>query len=223
ADVRKAMDAAGHPALLLVDAISSLGSIDYRHDEWGVDVSVSGSQKGMMLPPGLSFTAVSEKALAAGRQSRLPRHYWSWEEMLPHNRNGFFPYTPGTNLLYGLDVAIDMLNEEGLGNVFARHERLAEAVRRAVQTWGLEHVCKVPEHYPPALTAVLMPEGHDADAFRGAVLEKFDMSLGMGLSKLAGRVFRIGHLGDTNELTILGAIAGAEMGLGLAGVPHQKC
>lgn len=222
ADVRKAMDAAGHPALLLVDTISSLGSIDYRHDEWGVDVSVSGSQKGMMLPPGLSFTAVSEKALAAGRQSRLPRHYWSWEEMLPHNRNGFFPYTPGTNLLYGLDVAIDMLNEEGLENVFARHERLAEAVRRAVQAWGLENVCKVPEHYSPALTAVLMPEGHDADAFRGAVLEKFDMSLGMGLSKLAGRVFRIGHLGDTNELTILGAIAGAEMGLGLAGVPHQK-
>src|SRR5690606_18534737 len=171
ADVRKAMDAAGHPALLLVDAISSLGSIDYRHDEWGVDVSVSGSQKGMMLPPGLSFTAVSEKALAAGRQSRLPRHYWSWEEMLPHNRNGFFPYTPGTNLLYGLDVAIDMLNEEGLDNVFARHDRHAEATRRAVRAWGLEILCRVPEHYSSSLTAVRVPDGHDADRFRAMTLE----------------------------------------------------
>src|SRR5690606_38381784 len=178
ADVRKAMDAAGHPALLLVDAISSLGSIDYRHDEWGVDVTVSGSQKGLMLPPGLSFTAVSEKALAAGREARLPRHYWSWEEMLPHNRNGFFPYTPGTNLVYGLEVAIEMLNEEGLETVFARHDRLAEAVRRAVLAWGLELLCRVPEHHSSALTAVLMPEGHDADGFRSAVLENFDMSHG---------------------------------------------
>ncbi len=222
AAVRKAIDAAGHPALLLVDTISSLASIDYRHDEWGVDVTVAGSQKGLMLPPGLSFNAVSEKALAASKAPGLPRLFWSWEEMIPHNRNGFFPYTPATNLLYGLDTAIDMLEEEGLDNVFARHDRHAEATRRAVRAWGLEILCAVPEHYSSSLTAVLMPEGVNADEFRGTVLDAFDMSLGTGLTKLAGKVFRIGHLGDTNDLTILGALAGVEMGLSVAGVPHNK-
>jgi alanine-glyoxylate transaminase/serine-glyoxylate transaminase/serine-pyruvate transaminase len=222
AAVRKSIDAAGHPALLLVDTISSLASIDYRHDEWGVDVTVAGSQKGLMLPPGLSFNAVSEKALAASRAAGLPRLFWSWEEMIPHNKNGFFPYTPATNLLYGLDTAIDMLEEEGLDNVFARHDRHAEATRRAVRAWGLEILCAVPEHYSSSLTAVLMPEGVNADEFRATVLDAFDMSLGTGLTKLAGKVFRIGHLGDTNDLTILGALAGVEMGLSLAGVPHRK-
>jgi len=221
AAVRKAMDAAGHPALLMVDTISSLASIDYRHDEWGVDVTVSGSQKGLMLPPGLSFTAVSEKALKAAETARLPKLYWSWAEMAQHNKNGFFPYTPGTNLLYGLAEAIDMLHEEGLENVFARHNRHAEATRRAVRAWGLEILCRDPACYSSSLTAVLMPEGHDADRFRQIVLEHFDMSLGTGLSKLAGKVFRIGHLGDTNDLTIIGALAGVEMGLSLAGVPHK--
>jgi len=221
AAVRKAMDAAGHPALLMVDTISSLASIDYRHDEWGVDVTVSGSQKGLMLPPGLSFTAVSEKALKAAETARLPKLYWSWAEMAQHNKNGFFPYTPGTNLLYGLAEAIDMLHEEGLENVFARHNRHAEATRRAVRAWGLEILCRDPACYSSSLTAVLMPEGHDADRFRQIVLEHFDMSLGTGLSKLAGKVFRIGHLGDTNDLTIIGALAGVEMGLALAGVPHK--
>jgi alanine-glyoxylate transaminase/serine-glyoxylate transaminase/serine-pyruvate transaminase len=222
AAVRKSIDAAGHPALLLVDTISSLASIDYRHDEWWVDVTVAGSQKGLMLPPGLSFNAVSEKALAASRAAGLPRLFWSWEEMIPHNKNGFFPYTPATNLLYGLDTAIDMLEEEGLDNVFARHDRHAEATRRAVRAWGLEILCAVPEHYSSSLTAVLMPEGVNADEFRATVLDAFDMSLGTGLTKLAGKVFRIGHLGDTNDLTILGALAGVEMGLSLAGVPHRK-
>ncbi|MCL4766301.1 MAG: aminotransferase class V-fold PLP-dependent enzyme [Hyphomicrobiaceae bacterium] len=221
AQVRKAMDAASHPALLLVDTISSLASIDYRHDEWGVDVTVSGSQKGLMLPPGLSFTAVSEKALAASQASTLPKLFWAWSEMTPHNKNGFFPYTPGTNLLYGLAEAIDMLHEEGLDRVFARHDRHAEATRRAVRAWGLEILCRDPVCYSSSLTAVLMPEGHDADRLRQFVLEHFDMSLGTGLTKLAGKVFRIGHLGDTNDLTILGALAGVEMGLGLAGVPHK--
>jgi alanine-glyoxylate transaminase/serine-glyoxylate transaminase/serine-pyruvate transaminase len=222
AKIRKAIDAAGHPALYFVDTISSLASIDYRHDEWGVDVTVAGSQKGLMLPPGLSFNAVSEKALAASKTSKLPKLFWSWEEMIPHNKNGFFPYTPGTNLLYGLDAAIDMLNEEGLANVFARHDRHAEATRRAVRAWGLEILCRVPEHYSSALTAVMVPDGHNADAFRARVLDAFDMSLGTGLTKLAGRVFRIGHLGDTNDLTILGALCGVEMGLELAGIPHKK-
>lgn len=222
AAIRKAIDAAGHPALYLVDTISSLASIDFRHDEWGVDVTVSGSQKGLMLPPGLSFNAVSEKALAASRTSTLPKLFWSWEDMIPHNKNGFFPYTPGTNLLYGLDAAIDMLNEEGLDNVFARHDRHAEATRRAVRAWGLEILCRIPEHYSSSLTAVMVPEGHNADAFRGEVLAKFDMSLGTGLTKLSGKVFRIGHLGDTNDLTILGALTGVEMGLELAGIPHEK-
>jgi alanine-glyoxylate transaminase/serine-glyoxylate transaminase/serine-pyruvate transaminase len=221
-EVRKAIDAAGHSALFLVDTISSLASIDYRHDEWGVDVTVSGSQKGLMLPPGLSFNALSPKALAAARASRSPKLFWSWEEMLPHNERGFFPYTPGTNLLYGLAEAIDMLHEEGLENVFARHDRHAEATRRAVRAWGLEVLCREPKYYSSSLTAVLMPEGHDADGFREKTLAAFDMSLGTGLTKLAGRVFRIGHLGDTNDLTILGALSGVEMGLSIAGVPHRK-
>lgn len=220
-DVRKAIDATGHPALLLVDTISGLGSADYRHDEWGVDVSISGSQKGLMLPPGLSFNAVSEKALAASKTSQLPKLFWSWDEMLANNKNGFFPYTPATNLLYGLAEAIDMLNEEGLDRVFARHERHAEATRRAVAAWGLENLCTNPKHYSPVLTAVLLPEGHDADRFRKVVLENFDMSLGTGLSKVAGKVFRIGHLGDINDLTLIGALSGVEMGLKLAGVPHS--
>jgi alanine-glyoxylate transaminase/serine-glyoxylate transaminase/serine-pyruvate transaminase len=220
--VRAAIDAAKHPALLLVDTISSLASVDYRHDEWGVDVTVAGSQKGLMLPPGLSFNAVSDKALAVAKSSKTPKLFWSWEEMLPHNANGFFPYTPATNLLYGLDAAIDMLNEEGLDNVFARHKRHGEATRRAVTAWGLEILCRQPESQSPVLTAVIMPEGHNADHFRKIVLENFDMSLGTGLSKLAGKVFRIGHLGDTNDLTILGALAGIEMSLGIAGVPYHK-
>ncbi|MCB1547141.1 MAG: aminotransferase class V-fold PLP-dependent enzyme [Hyphomicrobiaceae bacterium] len=219
-EIRKAVDAARHPALLMVDTISSLASADYRHDEWGVDVTVSGSQKGLMLPPGISFNAVSDKALAAAKASRMPRLFWSWEEMLANNKNGFFPYTPATNLLYGLAEAIDMLHEEGLDRVFARHARHGEAVRRAVAAWGLENLCRDPRYHSPVLTAVLMPEGHDADAFRKIVLERFDMSLGTGLSKVSGKVFRIGHLGDTNDLTIIGALAGVEMGLGLAGVPH---
>jgi alanine-glyoxylate transaminase/serine-glyoxylate transaminase/serine-pyruvate transaminase len=219
---RKAIDAARHPALLMADTISSLGSIDYRHDEWGVDVTVGGSQKGLMLPPGLSFNAVSDKALAAAKSAQLPKSYWSWDDMLANNRTGYFPYTPATNLLYGLAEAIDMLHEEGLENVFARHDRLAEATRRAVRAWGLEVWCREPRDYSSSLTAVLMPEGHDADAFRKAALAHFDVSLGTGLSKIAGKVFRIGHLGDTNDLTILGALAGVEMGLALAGVPHRK-
>jgi alanine-glyoxylate transaminase/serine-glyoxylate transaminase/serine-pyruvate transaminase len=220
--VRKAIDAAGHPALLMVDTISSLASIDYRHDEWGVDVTVGGSQKGLMLPPGLSFNAVGEKALAVAKNAKLPKSFWSWEDMIANNRNGFFPYTPATNLLYALAESIDMLHEEGLENVFARHDRHAEATRRAVRGWGLEIWCREPKDYSSSLTAVLMPEGQDADRFRKAALEHFDISLGTGLSKLAGKVFRIGHLGDTNDLTIVGALAGVEMGLALAGVPHRK-
>jgi alanine-glyoxylate transaminase/serine-glyoxylate transaminase/serine-pyruvate transaminase len=220
--VRRAIDAAGHPALLMVDTISSLASIDYRHDEWGVDVTVGGSQKGLMLPPGLSFNAVGEKALAAAKNAKLPKSFWSWEEMIANNRNGFFPYTPATNLLYALAESIDMLHEEGLENVFARHDRHAEATRRAARAWGLEIWCREPKDYSSSLTAVLMPDGQDADRFRKAALEHFDISLGTGLSKLAGKVFRIGHLGDTNDLTIVGALAGVEMGLALAGVPHRK-
>jgi len=220
-EVRAAIDAANHPALLMVDTISSLASVDYRHDEWGVDVTVAGSQKGLMLPPGLSFNAISEKALAATKTSKLPKSFWSWEDMLPHNANGFFPYTPATTLLYGLDEAIKMLHEEGLPQVFARHERLAEATRRAVQAWGLEILCRDPKYYSPVLTTVMMPEGHNADTLRKIALEHFDISLGTGLSKVAGKVFRIGHLGSTNELTVLGALAGVEMALQLADVPHQ--
>jgi alanine-glyoxylate transaminase/serine-glyoxylate transaminase/serine-pyruvate transaminase len=221
-EVRRAIDAAGHPALLMVDTISSLASVDYRHDEWGVDVTVSGSQKGLMLPPGLSFNAISDKALAASKGAKLPKLFWSWEEMLPHNANGFFPYTPATNLLYGLAEAIDMLNEEGLDRVFARHRRHGEATRRAVETWGLEVLCRDAKYHSPVLTAVLLPPGHDADAYRKKVLEAFDMSLGTGLGKVAGKVFRIGHLGDINDLTLVGTLAGCEMGLSIAGVPHSK-
>jgi alanine-glyoxylate transaminase/serine-glyoxylate transaminase/serine-pyruvate transaminase len=227
AAVRRAIDAARHPALLMVDTISSMGSVDFRHDEWGVDVTVAGSQKGMMLPPGLSFNAVSAKAMDASRRARLPRAYWDWEEIVTANEKGFWPTTPSTNLLYGLAVALDRLHAEGLSNVFARHERHAEATRRAVRGWGLEILCRNPTEYSPALTAVLMPvdasgASHDADAFRRIVLERFNMSLGTGLSKLAGRVFRIGHLGDFNDLTLLGTLGGVEMGLQAAGVPHRK-
>jgi len=221
-EVRRAIDAAGHTALLMVDTIASLGSIDYRHDEWGVDVTVGGSQKGLMLPPGLSFNALSEKALKASQSARLPKAFWAWEEMLPANAKGFFPYTPATNLLYGLAEAIDMLHEEGLDNVFARHDRHAEATRRAVRGWGLEVFCTEPRHYSSALTAVLMPGGQSADHFRKIVLDAFDMSLGSGLTKIADKVFRIGHLGDFNDLMLAGTLSGVEMGLERAGVPHGK-
>jgi alanine-glyoxylate transaminase/serine-glyoxylate transaminase/serine-pyruvate transaminase len=220
--VRKAMNRAGHPALLLVDAISSLGSIDYRHDEWEVDVTISGSQKGLMLPPGLGFNAISEKALAASKSAKLPKAYWEWQPMLAQNANGFFPYTPATNLLYGLREALQMLREEGLENVFARHNRHAEATRRAVRTWGLEIVALDPEEYSSSVTSVYTPSGHSADAFRSVVLERFNMPLGAGLGKLQGRVFRIGHLGDFNDLMLAGTLGGVEMGLDLAGVPHSK-
>ncbi|MDP9466234.1 MAG: aminotransferase class V-fold PLP-dependent enzyme [Actinomycetota bacterium] len=219
AEVRQAMDAADHPALLLVDTISSLASIDYRHDEWRVDVTVAGSQKGLMLPPGLSFNAVSTKAREASRSAQLRRSFWDWEPILKANENGFWPYTPGTNLLYGLDVALDMLYAEGLENVFARHQRHAAATRAAVREWGLELLCLDEREYSGSLTAVLMPDGHDADELRRIILERFDMSLGAGLTKLAGKVFRIGHLGDFNDLTLAGTLAGVQMGLHLAGVP----
>ena len=220
--VRRAIDEAGHPALLMVDTISSLASMDYRHDEWGVDVTVAGSQKGLMLPPGLSFNAVSEKAVTVSETAGLPRSYWSWQEMIAANAGGFFPYTPATNLLFGLRAAVDMLLEEGLEAVFARHDRLAGATRRAVEAWGLELLCQDPARYSSSLTAVLVPDGHSADAFRAITLERFNMSLGNGLGKVADKVFRIGYLGDFNELMLLGTLAGVEMGLGLAGVPHQK-
>jgi alanine-glyoxylate transaminase/serine-glyoxylate transaminase/serine-pyruvate transaminase len=221
-EVRDAMDASGHPALLLVDTISGLGSADLRMDEWGIDVVVAGSQKGLMLPPGLSFNAVGPKALAASKEAGLRRSYWDWGEMLAMNKSGYFPYTPATNLLYGLDAALDILLAEGLEAVFARHQRFAEATRRAVQAWGLENLCASPRHFSPVLTAVMLPEGHSADAFRRKVLENFNMSLGSGLSKVADRVFRIGHLGEINELTLIGTLAGCEMGFSLAGVPHQR-
>jgi len=220
-EVRQAIDRAGHPALFMVDTISSLASIDYRHDDWGVDVTVAGSQKGLMLPPGLSFNAVSEKARKASGTARLTRSYWSWDEMLATNETGFFPYTPATNLLFGLREALDMLLDEGLEQVFARHARHGEATRRAVAAWGLETLCQDPREHSNSLTAVLMPDGHDADAFRAVVLERFDMSLGNGLGKVQGRVFRIGHLGDFNDLMLAGSLSGVEMGLGLAGVPHE--
>ena len=221
AAVRRALDAARHPALLMVDTISSLASIDYRHDEWGVDVTVGASQKGLMLPPGLSFNAVGDKALAAHATARLPRSYWDWGPILAANDKGFFPYTPATNLLFGLREALRMLQAEGLDNVFARHERHAEATRRAVRTWGLELLCVNPSEYSSSLTAVLTPEGHDAGHLLDLILDRFDMALGVGLGILAGKVFRIGHLGDFNDLSILGTLAGVEMGLELAGVPHQ--
>jgi alanine-glyoxylate transaminase/serine-glyoxylate transaminase/serine-pyruvate transaminase len=206
----------------MVDTISSLASIDYRHDEWGVDVTVAGSQKGLMLPPGLSFNAVSEKARKAAQSAKLPKSYWAWDEMIAANKSGYFPYTPATNLLYGLREAIDMLKEEGLHSVFARHARHAEATRRAVRAWGLEILCTIPEEYSNTLTAVMMPGGHDADALRKTILQAYDMSLGTGLGRLAGKVFRIGHLGDFNDLTLMGTLAGVEMGLALAGVPHKQ-
>jgi alanine-glyoxylate transaminase / serine-glyoxylate transaminase / serine-pyruvate transaminase len=221
-DIRRAIDRVRHPALFMVDTISSLASMDYRHDEWGVDVTVAGSQKGLMLPPGLSFNAVSDKALAASRSARLPRSYWSWDEIVASNRAGYFPYTPPTNLLYGLHEAIDMLLAEGLPAVFARHHRHGETTRRAVNAWGLELLCRDPAGYSDALTAIMMPEGHDADAFRRQVLERFDMSLGTGLGRLAGRVFRIGHLGFFNDLTLCATLCGVEMGLAVSGVPHRS-
>ncbi|MDB3879637.1 aminotransferase class V-fold PLP-dependent enzyme [Alphaproteobacteria bacterium] len=221
-EVRLAMNNAGHDALLLADTISSLGSIDFRHDEWGVDVTVAGSQKGLMLPPGLSFNAVSEKALTVASKGGMRRSYWDWEEQIAANKDGAFPFTPATNLLYGLAEAIDILHEEGLDNVFKRHDRHAAATRKAVQSWGLEVLCQEPKDYSSALTAVLLPDGHNADAFRAGVLQNFNMSLGNGLAKLAGKVFRIGHLGDFNDLMLLGTLSGVEMGLSLANIPHQK-
>jgi alanine-glyoxylate transaminase/serine-glyoxylate transaminase/serine-pyruvate transaminase len=220
-EVRAAMDAARHPALLLVDTISSLASIDYRHDEWGVDVTIAGSQKGLMLPPGLSFNAISDKALEAAKTARLPRSYWDWRPMLAANESGYFPYTPGTNLLYGLDAAVAMLLEEGLETVFARHDRHAEATRRAVRAWGLEIQCAEPRHYSSSLTAVRVPEGHSADGLRAAILARCNMSLGNGLGQLKDRVFRIGHLGDFGDLQLIGTLGGVEIGLRAAGVPHR--
>ena len=222
AEIRGALDAADHPALLLVDTISSLGSVDYRHDEWRVDVTVGCSQKGLMLPPGLGFNAVSDKAIAAAATARMPRAYWDWEPILAANTNGFWPYTPPTNLLYGLREALVMLEEETLPAVFARHLRHAEATRRAVRGWGLEVLCEDPREHSPALTAVVVPEGHDADEVRRVILERFDMSLGTGLGRLAGRVFRIGHLGDFNDLMLAGTLCGVEMGLAAAGVPVER-
>ena len=221
-EIRKSIDMVKHPALFMVDTISSLASIDYRHDEWGVDVTVGGSQKGLMLPPGLSFNAVSAKALAASKNAKLPRSFWDWDEMIAANKDGYFPYTPATNLLYGLRESLKMLlEEEGLENVFARHQRHAEATRRAVRAWGLEVLARNPAEYSGSLTAVLLPAGHDADRLRKLILENFDLSLGTGLGKLAGKVFRIGHLGDFNDLALLGTLAGVEMGLQLAGVPAK--
>lgn len=222
AEIRKAIDRAGHPALFMVDTISSLGSADYRHDEWGVDVTVACSQKGLMLPPGLGFNAISDKALAAAKHSRLPKSYWAWDEQLASNKTGFFPSSPATNLLYGLRESIRLLEEEGLENVFARHARHGEATRRALKAWGLENLCLEPAEYSPILTTVLMPGEKGADAYRDKVLAKFNMSLGSGLGILKDRVFRIGHLGDFNDLTLIGTLGGVEMGFALAGVRHQK-
>jgi len=221
-EIRKAMNRARHPALLIVDAVSSLGSIDFRQDEWEVDVTVVGSQKGLMLPPGLGFNAVSDKAIAASRNAKLARHYWDWQPVLEQNRRGFFPYTPATNLLFALREALRMLHEEGLHHVFRRHDRHARATRAAVQTWGLDIVCEDPREYSSSMTAFFMPDGHDADRFRSIVLEHFDMSLGAGLSRLAGRVVRIGHLGNFNDLMLAATLSGVEMGLRVAGVPHRE-
>jgi alanine-glyoxylate transaminase/serine-glyoxylate transaminase/serine-pyruvate transaminase len=222
AEVRKAIDAAGHPALLMVDTISSLASADYRHDEWGVDVSVGGAQKGLMLPPGMSFNAISDKAIAANKTSKLPKSFFAWDEMLNMNKVGFFPYTPATQMLHGLAVGIDMLHEEGLDNVFARHERLAEATRRAVKAWGLENLNKNAAQYSPTITAILVPEGHDADKFRATALELFNISYGASFGQYAGKYFRIGHLGDINDGTLIGALGITEMALAAAGIPFKK-
>ena len=221
-NVRASMDAAGHPALLMVDTISSLGSMAYQHDAWDVDVTVSGSQKGLMLPPGLGFNTISDKALQVSKSNRLTRSYWDWQAMIANNESGYFPYTPATNLLFGLQESLAMLNEEGLDKVFARHDRMAEATRRAVQAWGMEVLCNNPDEYSSVLTGVMMPDGVDADVVRKVILDNFDMSLGTGLGKLKGKIFRIGHLGEINELTLIGALSGVEMGLSLADVPHQK-
>ena len=221
AELRRAIDRVRHPALFMVDTISSLASIDYRHDEWGVDVTVAGSQKGLMLPPGLSFNALSDKALAASKSARLARSYWDWSAMLSANKTGYFPYTPGTNLLYGLREAIAMLHEEGLENVFARHARHGEATRRAVRAWGLEVLARNAAEYSGSLTAAIVSDGHDTDELRRVILDHFDLSLGQGLGKLKGKVFRIGHLGDFNDLMLMGTLAGVEMGLALAKVPHK--
>ena len=221
-DLRRAMNRTGHPALLIVDAISSLASIDLRHDEWEIDVTVCGSQKGLMVPPGLGFNAISEKAISASASARLPKWYWDWQEMLKANKSGFFPYTPATNLLYGLREALRMLDEEGFENVLARHTRHGNATRACVRAWGLDIVPEDPAEYSNSLTAVYTPEGHNADQLRQIILEHFDMSLGTGLGKLAGRVFRIGHLGAFNDLTLAGTLSGVEMGLKLAGVPHRS-
>jgi alanine-glyoxylate transaminase/serine-glyoxylate transaminase/serine-pyruvate transaminase len=217
--VRRAIDAAGHPALLMVDTISGLASADYRHDEWGVDVTVSGSQKGLMLPPGISFNALSPKALEAGRQAKLPRSFWAWDEIVEMNTTGYWPYTPNTNLLYGLSEALDMILGQGLEAVFARHRRWAEGVRGAVRAWGLPIQCADPAVYSPVLTGVVTPPGVDADSLRRLIHERFDLSLGTGLGKVRGRMFRIGHLGDCNDLTLVAALGGCEMGMKLAGVP----
>ena len=221
-EIRSAMTRLGHPALLMVDAVSSLGSIEYRHDEWEVDVMIASSQKGLMLPPGLAFNAISEKAMAAGKTAKLPRSYWDWRELLELSRNGFFPYTPSINLIFGLREALQMLLEEGLPNVFRRHRRHGEATRATVRAWGLELVCEEPGEYSNTVTAVFVPEGHSADALRATILERFDMSLGAGLSKLADKVFRIGHLGHFNDLMLAGTLVGVEMGLRLGGVPHTE-
>jgi alanine-glyoxylate transaminase / serine-glyoxylate transaminase / serine-pyruvate transaminase len=221
-EIRKAIDAAGHPTLLFVDTISSLASADYRHDEWGVDVTIGGAQKGLMMPPGMSFNAVSEKAFAASKSAKLPRSFFMWEDMLNMYKQGFFPYTPATQMLYGLDVSIQMLHEEGLDNVFARHLRLAEATRRAVTAWGLEILCRDPKYYSPSVTAVLLPDGHDADQFRNIALNTFNISYGASFGPYAKKYFRIGHMGDVNDTMMLGALAATEMALGLAGVPHKK-
>jgi len=222
AELRKAIDAAGHPALFLVDTISSLASTDYRHDEWGVDVTIGGAQKGLMLPPGMSFNAISDKALAASKNSKLLKSFWSWDDMLNMNKIGFFPYTPATQMLHGLATSIEMLHEEGLDNVFARHHRLAEATRRAVRGWGLEIMCRDPKYYSPTITGVMVPEGHDADAFRNLALDTFNISYGTSFGRYAGKMFRIGHLGDINETHLIGALGATEMALSLAGIPHKK-
>jgi alanine-glyoxylate transaminase/serine-glyoxylate transaminase/serine-pyruvate transaminase len=221
-EIRRALNRLGHPALLMVDAVSSLGSIEYRHDEWEVDVMIASSQKGLMLPPGLAFNAISEKALAAGKNAKMPRSYWDWCELLELSRNGFFPYTPSINLIFGLREALQMLLEEELPSVFRRHQRHGEATRAAVRAWGLELVCEEPSEYSNTVTAVLVPQGHSADALRATILERFDMSLGAGLSKLADKVFRIGHLGHFNDLMLAGTLVGVEMGLRLSGVPHTQ-
>jgi alanine-glyoxylate transaminase/serine-glyoxylate transaminase/serine-pyruvate transaminase len=222
AEVRKAVDRAGHPALFMVDTVSSLALTDYRHDEWGVDVTVSSSQKGLMLPPGLGINAISDKALSASKSARLPRSYWDWQSMITANQNGFFPYTPATNLLFGMRESLRMILEEGLEKIIGRHDRFGEATRRAVRTWGLEVNCLNPAEYSNSVTAVRVPEGHDADGLRKRILDKFNLSLGNGLGKLQGKVFRIGHMGDFNELMLAGTLSGVEMGLALSGIPHQK-